>query len=164
MIRRSLPLLRASGRGTTIVNVSSILGRVALPFGGPYAASKFALEALSDSLRVEVARWGIRVVVVEPGPIRTRFNQNAREALDFSRAEGSPYEEVYRRLEQYYARKRRMGELPPGAVVRVIVKAVEASRPPTRVLVTWAAKALAAARILLPDRLIDAILRKYMGL
>lgn len=162
--KAALPLLRAAGGRTTIINVSSILGRLALPFGGPYASSKFALEALSDSLRVEVARWGIRVVVVEPGPIKTKFNENALAALDFRRAETSPYRDVYRRLESYYGKTKRPGELPASAVARVILDAIESPRPRTRYLVTVTAKAAALGRWLLPDRVFDWFARKYMGL
>jgi len=164
VIRHTLPLLRESGPGSTIVNVSSILGRLSLPFGGPYAASKFALEALSDALRVEVAPWGIRVVVVEPGPIRTRFNKNALAALDFSRAEGSPYEKAYRKLEVHYRRRERRGELPPSSVTRVILCAIESPRPRTRYLVTFPARAAAWARLFLPDRVIDWATRRYLGI
>jgi len=72
----ALPLMR-SGGGGSIVNIGSIAGRISYPFGGAYCASKFAVEAISDALRLEVERFGIRVVLIEPGPIESRFAQRA---------------------------------------------------------------------------------------
>src|SRR5512134_883364 len=77
VLRAVLPAM-GRARGGTIVNVSSVAGRVAVPFAGAYSASKHALEAISDALRVELSPWGIRVVLVEPGPISTRFGDRAR--------------------------------------------------------------------------------------
>jgi NAD(P)-dependent dehydrogenase (short-subunit alcohol dehydrogenase family) len=162
--RKALPLLRASGPGASIVNVSSVLGRFALPFGGAYAASKFAVEALSDSLRNEVASWGIRVIVIEPGPIATRFSRNAMDALDFNRAAQSPYAEIYTRLQTYYTRKTRWGETSARDVSRIILRAVHARRPRTRYVITLPGRLGVLASTLLPDRIIDRILRRHMGL
>lgn len=161
--RRALPLLRASGPGGTIINISSILGKVAFPFGGPYAAGKFAVEALSDSLRQEVAPWGIRVVVIQPGPIATRFNENAMAAVNFQQFTQSPYAPVYKTLEAYYTREHRWGELPPEAVAKRIVQVASAKRPRTRYLVTFPAKLLATIRWFMPDRFLDWMVASYLG-
>lgn len=162
--RLALPLLRASAPGSSIINISSILGRVAFPFGGPYAAGKFAVEALSDSLRQEVACWGIRVVVIEPGPIATQFNKNAMAAVNFQRFTQSPYAAVYKTLEAYYTRENRWGELPPEVVAKLIVRVASARRPRTRYLVTFPAKLLAAIRWIMPDRFLDWMVGSYLGL
>lgn len=164
VFRAALPTLRAGGSQSTIVNVSSILGRVAMPFGGPYAASKFAVEALSDALRVEVARWGVRVVVAEPGPIATQFNKNAMAAADFNRIGDSAYADIYKTLEAHYRRPNRAGELPPEAAAIVICKSIAKRRPRTRYLITNTAKMLAFVRRIVPDRVLDAMLARYLGL
>ncbi|HXM76193.1 MAG TPA: SDR family oxidoreductase, partial [Thermoanaerobaculia bacterium] len=80
MIQAVLPSMRAAGSGT-IVNVSSVVGKIAIPFAAPYGASKHALEAISDALRVEVAGFNVRVVLVEPGPIATKFGDRARAGV-----------------------------------------------------------------------------------
>jgi NAD(P)-dependent dehydrogenase (short-subunit alcohol dehydrogenase family) len=132
-----LPALReARGR---IVFVGSIAGRSALPFLGPYAASKHALEAVADSLRVELQPWGIAVSIVEPGTIRTPiWARGAAKADELLAAGESRVEELYggriaamRRV----AAKRGAAGAPPEAVAKVIEEALTADRPRTRSLV-----------------------------
>src|SRR5207253_9466099 len=84
-----LPGMRAAGSGR-IINVSSVAGRVVMPGSGVYSGSKFAIEALSDALRFEVGGFGIKVVVIEPGPIRTAFTTSANDC--FPAADGGPYD------------------------------------------------------------------------
>jgi len=105
-----LPQLKAA-RGR-IVNVSSIAGRLALPFMGPYAASKFALEAISDSLRRELLPFGVTVIVVQPGSIQSNI-WNKVEAMDLSRYRGSPYEGALTRFRELALRS---GEAAPPPV------------------------------------------------
>ena len=125
-----LPLLkRARGR---IVNISSVSGRVAMPFMGPYAASKFALEAVSDSLRRELLPFGVDVIVVEPGSVQSRIWDKV-QAMDLSRYGGTPYERVLPRIRDVAVRSGAEG-LPADRVARAVAKALIARRPPARIL------------------------------
>jgi NAD(P)-dependent dehydrogenase (short-subunit alcohol dehydrogenase family) len=152
-----LPLLRR-GPGR-IVNISSVSGRLASPFVGPYCASKFALEALSDSLRVELNPWRIPVTVVEPGVINTPIWQKSL-AANASVLEEMPAESraLYGRevaAMQQYARSAK--GLAPEAVARVVVRALTAARPKTRYVVGIDAR-VGVLLSRLPDRLRDWLL------
>lgn len=154
-----IPRFRQQGYGR-IVNLSSMVGRVALPFMGAYSASKFALEALSDAWRVELYGSGVAVCIIEPGPIATRFGANAlRYMEELLNKESSPFAEFYRA----YADQRRSGSrpsifrLPPSAVARKIQHALESSRPKTRYPVTVPAIAALVLRRWLPDRVMDRL-------
>lgn len=127
-----LPLLRAA-RGR-VVNISSISGLDALPFMGPYAASKFALEGLSDSLRRELLPHGVDVIVIEPGSYQSKI-WGKQEALDWSAYRDSLYG---RRLERFLelALESARRAPPPDAVARAVARALTARRPPARMLVT----------------------------
>jgi NAD(P)-dependent dehydrogenase (short-subunit alcohol dehydrogenase family) len=155
-----LPLLRAA-RGH-IVNISSISGLVALPFVAPYAASKYALEAFSDSLRVELRPWGLPVSLVELGAVDTPIWNKGQVILQgiVGRApEGalSRYEPVMQALS---GRIRPHGA-PPEKIARVIAKALTASRPRTRYRADLEAKLMALFR-LMPDRLRDWVIASQM--
>ncbi len=152
-----LPLLR-NGPGR-IVNISSVSGRLASPFVGPYCASKFALEALSDSLRVELNPWRIPVSVVEPGVINTPIWQKSLAAnasvLDDMPAESR---QLYGRevaAMQQFARSAKGQE--PEAVARVVVRALTAANPKTRYVVGTDAR-LGVLLSRLPDRVRDWLL------
>lgn len=159
-----LPLIRrARGR---VVNISSVGGRVASPALGAYAASKFALEALSDSMRMELHPWGIHVAVIEPGSFGTEIWRRGGEAAD-SALERVPEEgralyagliDAVRRLAQRTQDRGR----PPDAVVRAIVHALTASRPRTRYVVGADARTQIALARLLPDRAYDALVRRML--
>jgi NAD(P)-dependent dehydrogenase (short-subunit alcohol dehydrogenase family) len=148
--RAFLPQLRAS-RGR-IVMISSVSGRIAAPFLGPYAASKFALEALSDSLRREMVPFGVRVVVVQPGPIATPLWGKMR-ARDVSRLEASAYGPALSKFRTLVEASENAARHPE-EVSRAVVRAIEARSPPARLLVT---RTPLAMRLLgcLPDRLLD---------
>jgi NAD(P)-dependent dehydrogenase (short-subunit alcohol dehydrogenase family) len=158
-----LPALRRS-RGR-IVFVGSIAGKSALPFLGPYAASKHALEAIADSLRVEVSPWGIDVTIVEPGSIKTPiWTRSAAWADDLlAKMEGAVYElygapiASFRRI----ALARGAAGAPAEKVAKVVEEALTASRPPTRRLVGRDAR-IRAGFELLPDRLRDRVLRRVL--
>jgi NAD(P)-dependent dehydrogenase (short-subunit alcohol dehydrogenase family) len=154
-----LPGMRSRRRGT-IVNISSVAGRMSAPFSGAYAASKFALEALSDALRSELAPFGIHVILVEPGPIRTAFSETARATSPAGA--GSPYAGFIRRFEE-----NRKGwyvfEQGPESVARVIAGAVESDRPRARYTVTLPARATNLVRRLVPDSLSDWALQRSLG-
>jgi NAD(P)-dependent dehydrogenase (short-subunit alcohol dehydrogenase family) len=160
-----LPALReTSGR---VVFISSISGRVSVPIMGPYTASKFAIEAIADSLRVELRAWDIDVVLVEPGSIDTDIWRGAIEQFDNTTASMS---EDHRRLyEPMLTRSRKMiGQTakraaPVEKVVKVVEEAVTAERPRTRYLIGADARGQLLARRLLPDRAFDAITARMMG-
>jgi NAD(P)-dependent dehydrogenase (short-subunit alcohol dehydrogenase family) len=120
---------RRSGR---IVNIGSVSGKLATPANGTYSASKFALEGLSDSLRLELAPFGIRVILVEPGSIGTRFHATVESngRAIFANPE-SPYRPLYQTYEQVNARMRR-GEPQPDLVSQVVRRAIETPRPKAR--------------------------------
>ena len=156
-----LPGMRRQGWGK-IVNLSSMGGRLTLPGGGFYHATKYAVEALSDALRFEVRPFGIDVVVIEPGPIKTRFGDTAQNSLQGLDADKSPYRSlnaiVARRIREAYDGPMAMFAGNPQAVARVIEKAITVRRPRTRYPVTLAARTLMGLRRWLPDRAFDAFL------
>ena len=157
---RLLPVFRAHNEGR-IVQISSVLGIVCLAYRGAYSASKFALEALSDALRLELRGTGIYVSLIEPGPIRTRFRDNSHAVY---RASIRPAQSAHRA--RYEALERRLVgasgplpfTLPPEAVLPKVVHALEARRPRARYRVTVPAHLFAVLRRLLPDRALDAVL------
>ena len=150
--------MRERGRGR-VINMSSMGGRLAFPLGAPYHGTKFALEAVSDVLRVEVRPFGIDVVLIEPGLVDTGYMDTASSGLHDA-AEG-PYGDLARSLlaamaSSYGGRQ----ATTPEHVARVVVKAATARRPRTRYPVTLNARLLMAGRALLPDRMWDAVLRR----
>ena len=159
LTRCVLPAMRAAGEGR-IVQCSSILGLIALKYRGAYTASKFALEGLSDTLRLELRGTGIHVSLIEPGPIRSRFVEHALEA--FRRnidAEHSPHRDAYRRRETRFQRGGAVRfKLGPEAVLEKLVHAVESPRPKPRYRVTTPTHVMAALRRVLPNRALDAAL------
>ena len=153
-----IPVFQKQGGGR-IVNISSIVGRLSLPFMGIYSASKFALEAISDAQRVELSPDRIAVSLIEPGPIRTRFSTNCaeegEEKLDVS---ASKFSVAYKK----YFKKRREGgmsedrwRLPPEAVAKKVVHALESPRPRIRYKVTVPAYMGELAARFVPASLID---------
>jgi NAD(P)-dependent dehydrogenase (short-subunit alcohol dehydrogenase family) len=163
VLRAALPAMRRSGGGT-VVNVSSVGGKVSIPFAAPYCSSKHALEAISDALRVELFPFGIRVVVIEAGPVTTRFDERARAEVAPLLDRPGPYAPFYpaakRAMETDFAR----GPVPPERVARVIVDAIEARRPRTRYGITRMARSLIFLRRILSDRWFDRQMRKALKL
>ena len=158
-----LPGMRRQRWGK-VVNVSSMGGRVTLPGGGIYHASKYAVEALSDALRFEVKGFGIDVVVIEPGLIRTQFEEAAIATLEQSSDGDHPYaayhEAFARQLrESYNGPLAKLASTGPDTVARAIERAIGSRHPRTRYVITPAAKALVQLRKVLPDRVFDAMLR-----
>jgi NAD(P)-dependent dehydrogenase (short-subunit alcohol dehydrogenase family) len=162
-IRAALPAMRQARRGTIVI-VSSVAGKVSIPFSAPYCSSKHALEAISDALRVEVAPFGIRVVVVEPGPIETLFGKRAKEEVAQILRRPGPYASSYAGAERAMDADFQKGKLPPEAVARVVLDAIEARRPRTRYAVTSMAKLLIPLRRILPDRFFDFAFRRSLKL
>lgn len=122
-------LRRATGR---VVNMSSVSGRIAMPFAGPYSASKFALEAISDSLRRELLGSGVRVVVIEPGSIRTPIWDKAAAPGKLERYDATPYARALPLVRQQALAGMQKG-LPPSAVADAVLRALTARRPPARI-------------------------------
>ncbi len=162
LTRRLIPAMRKNGTGR-IVNCSSVLGMIVAPYRGAYCASKFALEALTASLRLELEGSGIRVSLIEPGPIRSRFVEHAVERLKATiDMENSPHREVYRaRLEAMKAGGQLYFKLEPEAVSKRLIHAVESPRPRRHYYVTVPTQAAAALRRLLPQFAIDYFARKF---
>ena len=158
MCQLVLPGMRAAGRGR-IINISSMGGRLTFPTGGWYHASKYAVESLSDALRVEVAPFGVDVVLVEPGMIRTEFSAVASAGLQ-PRDDG-PYATL-RRYSDETTRRSYASRLAidPARLARVIQRVVEARRPRPRYLVTPFAKATVHLRRLAGGRVWDALMRR----
>ncbi len=165
MCQLVLPSMRAAGGGR-IVNVSSMGGRLTFPGGGGYHATKYAVEALSDTLRFEVKGFGIDVVLVEPGLIRTEFGTTAAGGVSEAGEGEGDYAHfnahVATATEQIYESGGPIARLggPPGAVAKVIEKALTTKRPRARYTVTPSAKVLIANHAVLPDRAWDALMRQ----
>ncbi len=139
-----LPALRASGEAR-IVNTSSIMGLIATPGRGAYAASKYALEAWSDTLRMELHGSGIRISLIEPGPIKTRFTENVNQTQQDKPVNNPGIAARF--------------TLPPEAVLPKLRHALESRHPRLRYPVTLVAHALSILRRLLPGWMLDRILR-----
>ena len=154
--------MRVARRGR-IVNVSSLAGEFSSPMGGWYHASKFALEALSDTLRAEVRPFGIQVAVVQPGPVRTPWHQQALASLQAVSGSG-PYAKMARAIAEYHrANQDKAITSDIDDVAAVIVKAATAPRPKPRYRVgRGAGTAVALSR--LPDRMFDAMARRQLGI
>ncbi len=161
-----LPLLRqARGR---IINMGSISGRATMPFMAPYSASKYALEGLTDSLRVELQPWGIYVTLIEPGAIATPIWGKTRKAVDAWDAAWNPelktmYQEAFTRVKERATQAGKRAPAP-GIVVRAVVDALTSRFPKTRYLVGRDAKVRALLATVLPDRLQDWLLTKIIKL
>lgn len=158
LTRRIIPAMRGNGEGR-IVFCSSVLGLVAAPYRGAYCAAKFAVEALADALRIELRASGIKVILIEPGPIASRFVEHALEAyrrnIDL---EASPHRDIYRariaRLEEGGSQTFKLG---PEAVALKLAAALESRRPKPRYYVTVPTYVAAAMRRFLPTRVLDAV-------
>jgi len=159
-----LPLLRtARGR---IVNMGSIAGRATMPLMGPYCASKYALESLTDALRLELQPWGIHVSIVEPGSIATPIWHKSQRAADKLSASVGPvahglYGEAIQKVRKAVDQAAERA-ISPEAVVRAVLHALTVPRPKTRYLVGIDAKIRATMIKWLPDRLHDWLLTKIL--
>ncbi|MGA4986621.1 oxidoreductase [Streptomyces cellulosae] len=158
-----LPHMRARRSGT-VVNVTSMGGKIHTPLGGWYHGTKFALEALSDCLRIEARPFGIDVVVIEPGGIRTEWSGIAADHLEKSSAGGaySRQAEAVAASMRSEAMVKRMS--PPTVIADAVGKAVTARRPRTRYATGFGARPLLALRRFLPDRAFDAMMGRSVGL
>jgi NADP-dependent 3-hydroxy acid dehydrogenase YdfG len=160
--RAVLPAMRARGAGR-VINISSIVGLTSFPAMGAYCGTKYAVEALSDALRMEVAPFGIKVVLIEPGFVATDiFGAPTRETGEAAPSAASPLVETdgaYRPLigaAETFLEKQMKRAMPAAALAHVIAAAAEARRPHTRYVAPASAKGLVAVFTRLPDRLADA--------
>jgi len=162
LTNRVIPVMRRQGHGRIIQN-SSVLGFVALRFRGAYNASKFALEGLTDTLRLELAGSNIYVSLIEPGPIASRFRDNAFSAYKRNiNPDNSFHRRTYERLE---ARLSKPGPavpftLPPEAVLKKVIHALESRRPKARYYVTFPTYLFGFLKRVLSDRMLDRVLNK----
>jgi NAD(P)-dependent dehydrogenase (short-subunit alcohol dehydrogenase family) len=160
-----LPLLRR--RRGRLVNISSIAGLAATPFLGAYSSSKFALEAMSDALRLELAPWGISVSLVEPGAVQSQIWQRAAIAASRTLGEVGPeslqlYAQPLSRMQDVIARAVKRA-IPAEAVARAVAHALTASRPQIRYLVGKDARFRALMKWMLPARAQDRLLAWFLG-
>ena len=161
LTNRVLPAMRRQGEGR-VIQISSLLGIVTLAYRGAYNASKFALEALSDTLRLELRDTNIHVVLIEPGPITSKFRDNAFAAYQAhidktSSAHRAYYDRVEKRLG---GTKPLPFTLPPEAVLEKTIRALEAPRPRLRYPVTFPSHLFTWLRRLLPGRALDRVLAR----
>lgn len=158
-----IPAMRAQGEGRIIQN-SSVLGLITLKYRGAYNASKFALEGLTDTLRHELAGSGIHVSLIEPGPIQSRFRQNAYDRFRANiNTESSAHKTTYAAVEKRLASQTSPDEpdmftLGPEAVAQKVIHALEAKRPKIRYYVTFPTYLFAVLKRILPMRALDHIL------
>jgi NAD(P)-dependent dehydrogenase (short-subunit alcohol dehydrogenase family) len=160
--RAFVPAMRDRGQGR-VVNIGSIMGRVTMPLLGAYNATKYAVAAMTDALRMELAPFGITVVLVEPGAIRTRFATTALAALAPYRDPASAYATALAGTEEAWARAYRFAPSPVGAG-RAVVRAATAPRPAARYTVPVSNRLVVAALSALPTPVADATRRRIMGL
>lgn len=157
-----LPGMRQQASGM-IINISSVGGRAYGPFGGWYHGTKYALEALSDCLRLETKPFGIHVVIVEPGAIATEFLDIAAQGLQATSGQG-PYSVQVNRMVASFTDPKIMKRMSsPDVIADVIAKAATAKRPKTRYVAGYGARPLVTLRRWLPDRAFDALITRVTG-
>ena len=155
-----LPHMRARGSGR-ILNISSMAGRITSPLGAWYHATKYALEAFSDALRMEVEEFGIDVVIIEPGGIKTPWGLIAADHLEESSRNGvyaAQAQRVAANMRRLYSPSSNLSE--PKVISNAILRALEARRPKTRYLAGFGAKPSVFLHTVLPDRLFDKVARR----
>lgn len=163
LTRLVLPVMRAQGHGR-IVHCSSVLGLVALPWRGAYNSTKFALEGLTDTLRLEMRGSNIRVILIEPGPVTSKISVNSiphfERWIDWENSPRKTQYEAQLRKRLYQSRGPGTFELPPEAVVKKLVHALESPRPRPRYYVTTPTYISGILRRVLPTRTLDWVLAR----
>jgi NAD(P)-dependent dehydrogenase (short-subunit alcohol dehydrogenase family) len=163
MAQLTLPAMRAQGGGR-IVNVSTMGGRLVVPFIGVYNASKFALEAMSDALRMETRPFGVRVILIEPGGVRTNFNAAANQSgQQYTTNTKSPYYRFLVPFMRFVGQIESMSSMPE-AVAKVILRALTARNPRARYIATPDARLMLGVMLRMSDGLRDAMWRQTLGL
>lgn len=162
LTNRIIPIMRNQGYGRIIQN-SSVLGLVVLPYRGAYNATKYALEALSDTLRLELSNTNIHVSLIEPGPIESRFRKNAHKAfLDNIDRDNSIHKDKYDGMINRLTKQGPAAPftLPPEAVLKKVIHALENPKPKIRYYVTFPTYLFATLRHLLSYRALDFVLKR----
>ena len=160
LTNRVIPVMRQQGHGRIIQN-SSVLGLVSLPYRGAYNTSKYALEGLTDTLRLELEGTGIHVSLIEPGPIVSEFRKNAFAAYKKNiNPEKSAHREVYKRMEERLTKQGPVAPftLPATAVLDKVIHAIESPKPKARYYVTFPTYLFATLKRILSHRALDRIL------
>jgi len=158
VIKAVLPIMRKQHRGT-IVNVTSMGGRIAIPFDSFYHASKFALEGLSESLQYEIEPFGVKVVLIEPGAVKSDFWKNLKLTDNI---EDSPYRQVIQKLTESFE-KMTQNAILPEQVARIILKTVISDNPDFRNIVGEDAKSILEARSNNSDKEFQTFMKKQFG-
>jgi short-subunit dehydrogenase len=161
LVQLVLPSMRSNKSGT-IINITSMGGKIYTPFGAWYHATKFAFESFSDCLRLETKPFGINVVIIEPGAIRTEFNGIAADNLIETSGKGA-YADKAASVAKSARAENAATSSPPELVARTVVKAATARHPKTRYAVGFGAKPLIFARSILSDRAYDAMILRFSG-
>jgi NAD(P)-dependent dehydrogenase (short-subunit alcohol dehydrogenase family) len=162
LTNRVVAVMRRQGYGRIVQN-SSVLGLAALPYRGAYNAAKFALEGITDTLRLELSGSGIHVALIEPGPIKSRFRANAYAAYERNiDRESSVHRQLYAAMERRLTKQGPGSSftLAPDAVVAKLIHAIESPRPRIRYYVTFPTYLFAVLRRILPYRALDWVMRK----
>lgn len=159
-----LPQMRKQGKGR-IIYLSSVLGFVAMPFRGPYNASKFAIEGLVNTLRLELQDTGVQLSLIQPGPIESKFRENAYQAFMANvDSENSRYHANYQQMiKRLQSKELADFTLGAEAVLKCVIHALESKRAKLRYWVTFPTKLFGVLIRLLPARLMDKILYKAGG-
>ncbi len=161
LVQLVLPSMRSQKSGT-IINITSMGGKIYTPFGAWYHATKFAFESFSDCLRLETKPFGINVVIIEPGAIRTEWNGIAADHLIETSGKGAYADKAAKVAKTARAQNPRQSS-PPELVARTLVKAATARRPKTRYAVGFGATPLLFIRTILSDRAYDALILRASG-
>lgn len=157
-----MPVMRGQGSGT-IVNISSVAGRVARPFSSIYDSTKHALEALSDGMRGEMAPFGVRVVIIEPGFIITEFLEVANSIAKDIPQRDNPYSTFLNDTDSSIRRFRRLAGTPDD-IARLVERALTAAKPKLRYAAPAHAHIFLALKWLMPEGLLDRLMKRQMGL
>ena len=164
LTKEVIPIMRKQGQGRIIQN-SSILGFMALKYRGAYTSTKYALEGLTDTMRLELKESNIKCIVIQPGPITTNFRINSKirfeESIDWERSNNK---QIYQNIIMPRLRdknpKKQLSELLPEAVTKDVIHACTSSRPKIRYRITWSTTMMIYLRRILADRLFDKILSR----
>ncbi len=163
LTRQVIPVMRAAGQGRIVMN-SSVLGLVALPWRGSYNATKYAIEGLTDTLRLEMHGTGIHIILIEPGPVTSRIRANSiahyEKWIDPEKAARAEDYKTRMQKRLYEDTGKDRFELPASAVTAKLIHALEAPKPRPRYYVTTPTYMMGTLRRLLPTRALDAVLRR----
>ena len=162
VIKAIVPIMREMGHGR-IINISSGLANVSLPMLGTYSSTKWALEAISESLYYELSLWNIDVVVIQPGQINTEFSKSSLKVSQKTLTGQSVYQELSSKVKDMSEKRCNKLNTLPITVSKVIYKAIVAKKPKFRYRAGKDSKQLAFARKILPDKLIMKIFKKAMS-